>query len=134
MPWKNPEEIVAMPAPPPTVETMLARLTADVQRLVDVLTPGTRGIPGAQEIPGIVVRAHAVSTTPTLIPGNQQRRRLTMHVQSGAQVFVVDNPSKAVADGFPLDLGGSLDLECRENVWLLTASGTSNVRTLEESS
>lgn len=134
MPWKNPDEIVAMPAPPPTVETMLARLTADVQRLVDVLTPGTRGIPGAQEIPGVRVYAQTVGDTPTLIPGNSQRKRLTLHVHTGATVFVLDSPAETSADGFPVELSGTIDLECRENVWLVTAGGTSGVRVIEESS
>jgi len=134
MPWKNPEEIVAMPAPPPSVETMLSRLTADVQRLVDVLTPGTRGIPGAQEIPGVRVYAQTVSTTPTLIAGNAQRKRLSLHVQSGVTVYVLDSPAETSADGFPVELSGTIDLECRENIWLVTASGTSNVRAIEESS
>lgn len=134
MHWRDPEDIVAADGREITLEDVVRTLADNVARLTDYLLPGSRGIRGAQEIPGVRIYAQTASTTPTLIPGNQRRKRLSMHVQSGVQVFLIDDPQETTADGFPIDLGGTIDIECRENLWVVTASGTSSLRIFEEAS
>lgn len=134
MPWKNPEEIIAADGRPVTLEDTVAVMAATLQRLADVITPGVRGIPGAQEIPELRIRRQTVGTVPALIPGNQLRKSLTLHNVGANTVYVTTAATDAYTVGFPMHTGDVLNIEARANIWVCTDAGASELATIEEAS
>ena len=134
MPWKEPDEIIAADGRPVTLEDTVRAMAATLQRLADVVTPGVRGIPGAQEIPELRIGRVPVSTVPTLLPGNQLRKAFTLYNIGPATVYLTAAAGDTAAVGFPLNMGGSLDIDARSNVWAQVSAGSAVLAYVEVSS
>lgn len=118
---------------PPTQEELLGQAVYLLTQLVDLNTPGVPGIRGAQETPELDIHRESI-TSRRLIPGNRRRSALMIrNTHASAILYVMDDETDPIAQGFPVRAGETFIHTARASVWLEPDTGTIDVALYEVS-